>query len=127
MSLVHRRYLISYGGPPWIMGYWKKLLDNPPCKKPDAVRNKQFSYELEMVRGPKNILYLHLIGFDDELDEVEEQLAKYKIARIEKGNEMILILDSKFSYHNSVGSFVDFCRDHDFIITGKKFLKKESL
>ncbi|MFX0133546.1 MAG: hypothetical protein ACFFDN_07880 [Candidatus Hodarchaeota archaeon] len=125
MKIVHRKYLVSYGGPQWIFGYYKKLLDNPPCKKPGDKRSKDFSYEFETIRGPKNIVYLHLVGIDKDLDETERQLAKYKLARIERENELILILDAKYTFTNSIDNFIEFCREQNFIITGKQIHKKE--
>ncbi|MHA1300768.1 MAG: hypothetical protein ACTSO9_15230 [Candidatus Helarchaeota archaeon] len=126
MTIVHRRYLVNYGGPQWIFGYWKKLLDNPPCKKPGDPKNKQYEYEFELVKGPKNILYLHLVGDDGDLNEVERQLAKYKLARIENNNELILILDATLTFSNSINSFIDFCKDNNYIITGKLIHRKKS-
>ncbi len=125
MTIVHRKYLVSYGGPPWVLGYYKKLLDNPPCKKPGDKRSKEFSYEFETIRGPKNIIYLHLVGIDKDLDETERQLAKFKIARIENENELILILDATYTFSNSINLFLEFCKEQNFIITGQQIHKRE--
>ncbi len=124
MVLVHRKYLLSYGGPNWILGYWKKLLDNPPCKKPGEPKNKQYSYEFELVKGEKNIIYMHLVGLEEDLNEIERQLSKFKIARIENDCELILILDANLSFNYSIDNFLEFCKDHRFIITGKQIYQK---
>lgn len=125
MSVIHRTYLINYGGPAWIQGYWKKLLDNPPCKRPGDKRNKQFSYEFEYIPGKKSILYLHLVGINKDLDEVEKQLSKFKLARIESNNELTLILDAQFTFYNSIDYFIEFCRDHNYIIKAREIHQKE--
>ena len=126
MTIVHRKYIINYGGPNWILGYWKKLLDKPPCKKPGELKNKQYEYEFELVKGEKNIIYLHLIGEEEDLKEIEKQLAKFKLARIENNNELILILDATVSFSSSITAFVDFCKDHNFIIAGKQIHRNKN-
>lgn len=126
MTIVHRKYLINYGGPNWILGYWKKLLDNPPCKKPGDSKNKQYSYEFEKIKGPKSILYLHLVGDDSDLNEIERQLSKFKLARIENDNGLIIILDDTVAFSNSIQNFVDFCKEQNFMIVGKQVYRKRA-
>ncbi|NVM55008.1 MAG: hypothetical protein HWN66_14985 [Candidatus Helarchaeota archaeon] len=122
MELQHRNYLLSYHKHSFY-GFWKSILDNPPCKPPNSQRNKQFSYELEaIVRGEKHELYLHLIGLPSDLDEVEKQLAKFKIARLEPSNQpthLVLITD-RTPEPSARYMFLDFCRDKGFQIKGKE-------
>lgn len=118
-EIQHRRYLLSYHRQSFY-GFWKSILDNPPCKPPNSPRNKQFSHELEAIYdGEKHELYLHLIGASIDLDSVEKQLAKYKIARLESPNHLILIVD-QIPHPNSIYMFLEFCRDKDYQLKGKK-------
>ncbi len=122
MEVQHRKYLLSYHKHSFY-GFWKSILDNPPCKKPNTPRNKQFSYELEAEHdGTKHVLYLHLIGGSDDLNGVEKQLAKYKIARLEpttNPDHLILILD-RVPDMGAMYIFYEFCRVKGFQIRGKE-------
>lgn len=123
-EIQHRRYLLSYHKQSFY-GFWKSILDNPPCKKPNTPRNKQFSYELEAIyNGEKHELYLHLIGAPDNLDGVEKQLAKYKIARIESQNSLVLILD-EIPHPSSIYIFKEFCREKGFQIKGHEIHQED--
>lgn len=126
MEIEARHYLLSYHKQSWY-GFWKAILDNPPCKKPGAPRNKQFSYELEAVynHGSKHELYLHLIGPALDLDDVEKQLAKYKIARLEPASNpthLVLIMD-QIPDRGAMYIFYEFCRDKNFRIKGREIHK----
>ncbi|TFG04761.1 MAG: hypothetical protein EU536_03895 [Promethearchaeota archaeon] len=119
---MHRRYLLSYHKQSFY-GFWKSILDNPPCKRSGDARNKQFSYEFETkYDGNYHELYLDLIGDTLDLDLIESQLAKYKIARLEPVDQptsLVLIID--YTPHPSaLYIFYEFCRDKDFFIRGKE-------
>ena len=122
MELDHRLYLLSYHKHSFY-GFWKSLLDNPPCKKPNYPRNKQFSYELEAIREvDKHILYLHLIGDPNDLDGVEKQLAKFKIARLEPPNQpdsLVLIVD-RSPDSGATHIFREFSRSKGLVIKGRE-------
>ncbi len=126
MEILSRHYLLSYHKQSFY-GFWKSILDNPPCKKPETPRNKQFEYELEAINdGTNHILYLHLIGAVEDLDGVEKQLSKYKIARIEPPNLLILIVDTMPDM-GAMHMFSKFCQEKEFYIKGKEIHKKDSV
>ncbi|MHA1278161.1 MAG: hypothetical protein ACTSQI_11520 [Candidatus Helarchaeota archaeon] len=122
MEIEHRLYLISYHKQSFY-GFWKSILENPPCKKPNTPRTKQFSYELEpKYDGKLHELYLHLIGFSEDLDGVEKQLAKFKIARlepIEAPERIVLIMDQEPD-HGAIYMFRKFCFEKNFQLKGKE-------
>jgi len=118
MEIQHRRYLLSYQKQSFY-GFWKSIMDNPPCKPPDSLRNKDFSYELEQIFGDKHELYLHLVGESSELNKVEQQLAKFKIARLEPSNRLVFISNEDV-HPSALYMFLEFCRDKDFIFLGKE-------
>ena len=122
MEIQHRRYLISYHKHSFF-GFWKSILDNPPCKKPGTARNKHFSYELEAVHdGTKHVLYLDLMGDPIDLDGVEKQLAKYKIARLEPANQpdsLVLIID-RTPDSGATHIFREYSRSKGLVIKGKE-------
>ncbi|MFX1296378.1 MAG: hypothetical protein ACFFD2_16185 [Promethearchaeota archaeon] len=121
-EIQHRKYLLSYHKQSFY-GFWKSILDNPPCKPPNSHRNKQFSYELESIyNGTKHELYLHLIGAPVDLNKIEKQLAKYKIARLEptKSPEYIILIIDSDPNHGSIHIFQEFCRNKGYHIKGKE-------
>ena len=101
-------------------------MDNPPCKPPGAARNKEFSYELEQSFGDKHELYLHLIGETSDLDKVEQQLAKFKIARLESPNRLIFISNEEV-HPSALYMFLEFCRDKDYLFIGKEIYQDNRL
>jgi hypothetical protein len=122
VQVEHRVYLISYHRQSFY-GFWKSILENPPCKKPETPRNKQFSYELEpKYDGEMHELYLHLIGFAEDLDGVEKQLAKYKLARLEPAQspEFIVLIIDQVPDHGATHMFQTFCIKKHFRIKGKE-------
>ncbi|MHA1266117.1 MAG: hypothetical protein ACTSRS_12870 [Candidatus Helarchaeota archaeon] len=122
MEIQHRKYLLSYHRQSFY-GFWKSILDNPPCKKPGSARNKQFSYEFETVfTGTHHELYLDLMGTPADLDGVEKQLAKYKIARLEPPNQpthLVLIVD-RTPHPSALHIFYEFCSDKGYKLKGKE-------
>jgi hypothetical protein len=119
--IEHRRYLLSYHTQSFY-GFWKSLLDNPPCKPPNSTRNKQFSYEFEAIYDKaeqKHELYLDLMGGTSDLNGVEKQLAKYKVARLEPPNHLVLIMDEN-PHPNSIYIFLDFCRVKGYFLKGRE-------
>ncbi len=122
MEIQHRRYLLSYHKSSFY-GFWKSILDNPPCMKPGTARNKQFSYELEAIHdGANHLLYLDLMGDPIDLGGVEKQLAKYKIARLEPPGEpdsLVLIVD-RSPDSGATHMFRAYCRNKGLVIKGKE-------
>ena len=118
MEIQHRQYLLSYHKQSFY-GFWKSIMDNPPCKPPGSQRNKVFSYELEQVFSDRHELYLHLVGEVWDLDKVEKQLAKFKIARLEPPNRLIFISNEEV-HPSALYMFLEFCRDKEYIFLGKE-------
>ena len=125
VTIVHQRYLIYYGNESWVQGYWKNLIENPPCKKPGEAKNKQFSYEFLTEINPmtkRKEIYLDLVGDDTDLQEIERQLSKFKLCRIvdEKKKYLSLIVQAGNDSLNTVNYFYEFCRDNSFKIISKE-------
>lgn len=120
--IEHRKYLLSYGEP-WTYGYFKNIIENPPCKKPDSPKNKQYDYELELIKESKTELYLHVIGETGELNEIEKQLSKYKIARFVNENSLVILIDEMMALHASYHQIQEYCREKGFAIIGRQVLK----
>jgi hypothetical protein len=125
MEIEHRRYLLSYHKQSFY-GFWKSIMDNPPCKPPGSPRNKEFSYELEQVFGEKHELYLHLIGESSDLNTVEKQLSKFKIARLEPLNRLVFISNEEV-HPSALYMFLEFCRDKDFMFLGKEIHRENRM
>ena len=113
--IEHRKYLVYYGSDSWNYGYWKAIFQNPPCKKPDTPKNKEYDFDIEMKGKELKEIYLQLIGESTDLNIIEFQLAKYKIARIEQNRNLILIY--KYQPIMNLEMFYKFCRDKDYIIS----------
>jgi hypothetical protein len=124
-EIQHRRYLLSYHKQSFY-GFWKSILDNPPCMPAHAARNKQFSYELEAIYTDKHELYLDLLGAPQDLNGVEKQLAKFKIARLEPSNWLVLILDCH-PHPSALYMFFEFCRDKGYQIKGQEIYRDNSV
>ena len=124
-EIEHRKYLLSYHKQSFY-GFWKSLLDSPPCKPPSSPRNKDFSYELEAIVSEKHELFLHLIGGTYDLNAVEKQLAKYKIARIEAHHQIVLITDRMPDF-SAVHMFQQFCLDKGYRIRGKEIYQDDRI
>jgi hypothetical protein len=125
MEIQHRRYLLSYHKQSFY-GFWKSIMDNPPCKPPGSARNKEFSYELEQAFGDRHELYLHLIGESSDLDKVEQQLAKFKIARLESPNRLVFISNEDV-HPSALYMFLEFCRDKDYLFIGQEIYRDNRL
>ena len=120
--IEHRKYLLSYGES-WLYGYFKNILENPPCTKPGAAKNKQYEYELERVKSKKEELYLHLMGEGATLDEVETQLAKFKIAKFVDENSLLILIDELMSQQASYHEIKEYCREKGLALVGRRILK----
>lgn len=125
MEIQHRRYLLSYHKQSFY-GFWKSIMDNPPCKPPGSPRNKEFSYEFEQIFGDRQELYLDLIGEGRDLDGVEKQLSKFKIARLEPSNHLVFISNEEV-HPSALYMFLEFCRDKDFIFLGKEIHRENRI
>ena len=121
--IEHRKYLLSYSKDAWTFGYFKNILENPPCKKPGSPKNKQYEYELERIKGVKYELYLHLVGEIPVLDQVEKELAKYKIARFINESSLVIIIDQLMSMQVSCQDIEEYCREKGFALLGRQIMK----
>ena len=115
--IEHRKYLLYYGPESWNYGFWEAIFKNPPCKKPGTPKNKQYEYKIELVNGKEKEIYLQLIGDSLELDEIEHQLAKFKIARLEDNNSIIIICNP--GIFSNLDMFYKYCQDKNYYISGK--------
>ncbi len=104
-------------------GYFKNIFKNPPCKKPGTPKNKEYDYELEQVKGKKHELYLHLVGDSGDLDEIEKQLAKYKIARFIDECSLLILIDQFMAVHASYQQIEEFCHEKGFALLGRQIVK----
>ncbi|MHA1784990.1 MAG: hypothetical protein ACTSVY_12140 [Candidatus Helarchaeota archaeon] len=125
MTIQHRRYLIYYGKDAWVTGYWKNLLDNPPCKKPSESRNKDFEYSFEVIKNPEtnlNEVYLDLIAEEIDLNQIEKELSKFKLCRVVDENQKYLTLIVQAGFHSvgTISHFDVFCRDKCYRIIAKE-------
>jgi len=112
--IEHRKYLLYYGPESWSYGFWKSIFTNPPCKKPGTPKNKQYEFEITIEGDRMKEIYLQLIGESEDLDKVEYQLAKYKIARIEDDRKMTIITE----YHPmlNLDMFYKFCLEKGYVL-----------
>ncbi|MBD3226911.1 MAG: hypothetical protein GF329_01885 [Candidatus Lokiarchaeota archaeon] len=119
--IEHRRYILYYGIESWNYGFWKSIFENPPCMKPNTPKNKQYEYRIEMI-GEDEIkeIYLELVGESLDLNAIEKQLAKYKIARIEDDRTITIIC--KYDPMINLNMFRTYCKDKGF-----KILKRLSI
>ncbi|MHA1270593.1 MAG: hypothetical protein ACTSPY_12445 [Candidatus Helarchaeota archaeon] len=113
--IEHRKYLLYYGPESWNYGFWKSIFKNPPCKKPGTPKNKQYEYEIEMIGDDLKEIYLQLIGESTDLNEIEIQLAKYKIGRIESNCSLTIICDSQPLVY--LDMFKKFCNEKGYFIS----------
>lgn len=123
--ILHRRYLIYYGKEAWVTGYWKNLLDNPPCKKPSDPRTKDYEYKFQVKKDVKtglNEVYLDLIGEELDLNQIEKELSKFKLCRVvdEEQKYLALIVQAGDRSLGTISHFYAFCRDKNFRIISKE-------
>ncbi|MHC1591465.1 MAG: hypothetical protein ACXQS8_05225 [Candidatus Helarchaeales archaeon] len=78
---------------------------------------------MEQVRGKKCEVYLHLVGESKELDAVEKQIAKYKIARFMDDRSLLVLIDQFMAVHASYHQFEEYCREKGIALLGRKIIK----
>jgi len=115
--IEHRKYLLYYGKESWNFGFWKSIFATPPCKKPGSPKNKSYEYEIELIGDEMKEIYLQLIGEPEDLNEIECQLAKYKIARIE--DDYTLTIITNYDIIINLDMFYQFCKDKGYSIYKK--------
>ncbi|NHI92562.1 MAG: hypothetical protein EAX96_08660 [Candidatus Lokiarchaeota archaeon] len=109
----------------WVTGYWKNLLDNPPCKKPSEPRNKDFEYNFQVKKNSitkLNEVYLDLIGEELDLNQIEKELSKFKLCRIVDENQKLLtlIVQAGDQSIGTISHFHLYCKDLNFKIISKE-------
>lgn len=115
--IEHRKYLLYYGEDSWVYGFWMSIFKNPPCKKPGSPKNKEYDFELEISGDEMKEIYLNLIGDSFELDEIEKQIAKYKLARVEKNQSLTIIYE--YEPMPNLYMYKKFCSDKNYCISGR--------
>jgi len=119
--IEHRNYLLYYGLESWNYGFWKAIFQNPPCKKPGSPKNKEYEFDIVIKGAEKKEIYLHLIGSSMDLDIIEKQIAKYKIARIEENQSITLIF--QHDPFVNLDMFFQYCTDKGYYL-GRKIIVK---